>query len=364
MRQREYGKHGCVLRKELDENKRGLVEIQMILREIQSEQRRQGEEMQRMAREWRQPLATQRRQSDKSRQQSSATVKPHCDDSQLQTSELKEPVATQAQPNDSSKHRASQIRQLKTAQIVSAGRSIPNLVQQQQIVVVGGGDKSYEVFDWSTQKWTLYEDTLFFDHTDGFSFVYDNKVTIGGGRNTNRVECLDISNKFASILPAQLPGEDCRKGVLCGDKIFTFGKSLSTASLKPPFKTFFYDDKFKTNMHMYDYRVACVNENAVVLVGRSFVLKTCGVLLYNPTKKEFKNLAPLPYDLADMAVVAYKDNIVILGGQKTKFSQRFLSDDDDDSFKPKSSSEYLNDVLMYNITNQQCRRLPSMLEKR
>ncbi len=233
MRQREYGKHGCVLRKELDENKRGLVEIQKILREIQSEQRRQGEEMQRMARELKQPLATQRRQSDKSRHQSSATGKPHCDDSQLQTSELKEPVATQTQPNDSSRHRASQ---LKTAQIVAAGRSIPSLVQQQQIVVFGGRNRSCEVFNWSTQKWTLYEDTLFFDHTDGFSFVYDNKVTIGGGR-TNRVECLDITNKFASILPAQLPGEDCGNGVLCGDKILTFGKSVSASSLKPPFKT-------------------------------------------------------------------------------------------------------------------------------
>ncbi len=101
----------------------------------------------------------------------------------------------------------------------------------------------------------------------------------------------------------------------------------------------------------------------VLVGGTSFLatsfLATCDVLLYNPTKNEFKNLAPLPYSLADMAVVVYKDNVVILGGQK-----RFLSDDDDDSIEPKSSSEYLKDVLMYNITNQQCRRLPSMLEKR
>jgi hypothetical protein len=38
MRQREYAKHTCVLRRELDENKCSLVEIQKILREMQDEQ--------------------------------------------------------------------------------------------------------------------------------------------------------------------------------------------------------------------------------------------------------------------------------------------------------------------------------------
>jgi hypothetical protein len=38
MKQREYRKHGCVLRKELDENKADLAEVKKILREIQDEQ--------------------------------------------------------------------------------------------------------------------------------------------------------------------------------------------------------------------------------------------------------------------------------------------------------------------------------------
>ena len=38
MRQREYGKHPCVFRREIDENKHGLAEIQKILREIQDKQ--------------------------------------------------------------------------------------------------------------------------------------------------------------------------------------------------------------------------------------------------------------------------------------------------------------------------------------
>ena len=49
-----------------------------------------------------------------------------------------------------------------------------------------------------------------------------------------------------------------------------------------------------------------------------------------------------------MATVAYKDNIIILGGQ----------DNSSSSWQP------LDDVLMYNIHTLECVRLPSMLEKR
>ena len=51
-----------------------------------------------------------------------------------------------------------------------------------------------------------------------------------------------------------------------------------------------------------------------------------------------------------MTTVAYKDNLVILGGQD---QQR-----DDNNYEAR------NDVLMYNTHSLECKRLPSMLEKR
>ena len=341
MKQREYGKHTCVLRRELDENKRDLAEVKKILREIQGEQRRQGEENQRMAKESSQPHATRRRHSDNSKQQTRETKKQQRDDSAVQASELKS-GAKQTEHDTSTRQITSEIRQPKAA----------------QIIVAGGSKKSYEVFDWSTQKWTLYEDTLFFNHTDAAPFVYDNKMLICGGTDTNRVGCLDIANdRFASILPTQLPTTDCGKGVLCDDKILTFGESVSAASLKPPFKTTVIVP-YSDNKKMSAYGVARINENAVVLVGGTTgesPVTTCDVLLYNPTKNDFKKLAPLPYSVADMAVVVYKDNLVIFGGRRTYHARG--------SGRPLKS-ESLNGVLMYNITNQQCRKLPNMLEKR
>ena len=70
------------------------------------------------------------------------------------------------------------------------------------------------------------------------------------------------------------------------------------------------------------------------------------VALYNPSTNVMKTLAPLPYKLFNTTLVAHKENIVILGGNR-------------------GYKELTNEVLMYDISKQhECSRLPSMLEER
>ena len=183
-----------------------------------------------------------------------------------------------------------------------------------------------------------------------------------GGTQTNRLECLDIANyRTVCTLPVELSSTNCGKGVLCGDEILTFGESVSGTSLKNPSKSrvrVLYDRQRKFS----NYGIARVNDNAVVVVGGNNVYPRDGhawvtlmpknkfnsdeVALYNPSTNVIKKLAPLPYGLRDMAVVAHKENIIILGGIKM------------------GDRKVTNEVLMYNITKQQCSKLPSMLEKR
>ena len=236
-----------------------------------------------------------------------------------------------------------------------------------EIIVAGGASysdsKSYEIFNWSTQQWTLYEDELFFDHTDGFSFLYNNKVMFCGGTKPNRVESVDITNsRSVFALPVQLPGVSRAKGVLCGDKILTFGESISETSVRNPFGSSVlvrYDDKRKFSR----YGIACVNRKVVVVGGNNSYTRikhdrrggiqkvsetreyTDDVALYNPLTNVMKTLAPLPDGLCDTAVVAHGDNVIILGGRISRH-------------------EKTNEVLMYNITNQYCSKLPNMLEER
>ena len=264
---------------------------------------------------------------------------------------------------------ATQLRQVVTRQIPSEfTRSPPDTTQSQlpissnrvgairpiatgkQILVVGGYEKSYEIFNWSTQRWTLYEDALFFDHSHGILFVYNNKVMICGGTRTDRVEYVDPTCfGSACTVPFKLPGKDCGKGVLFEDKILTFGQHVRATSLKTPFNTTY--PYMNNGRKLSSYGVAYINENAVVVVGgyvKSFKATqrlTDEVRLYNPTTKTMTNLAPLPYELCDMALVVHKDNVIILGGSCGGRNCR-------------------NDVLMYNITTEECRMLPKMLETR
>ena len=202
-----------------------------------------------------------------------------------------------------------------------------------------------------------------------------------GGIGTDRVECLDLANyRTACTLPVQLPSKICGKGVLCGHGMtrlvtprgpgstfdesvtLTFGESVSQTSLQNPFGSrvcVHYKDKRKFS----NYGVARVNDNTVVLVGGNNSYTRVeydrrgqynvpeekkyidDVTLYDPSRGVVKTLAPLPYGLSDMAVVAHGENVIILGGRK--------------SLNAPSS-----EVLMYNISKQQCSKLPSMLEKR
>ena len=261
---------------------------------------------------------------------------------------LKHPVSVEKQPiltQKQSEAASVSPNQFRPARLIF--NPIQNKTAVKRKIVVAGSDTLYEVYDWFTSKWTFYKNTLFFCHNDTFSFVYDNKLMICGGTGTNRIDCLDVCSNSSNAYPSLLPS-DCGKGVLFGDKILTFGQAVSATSLKPPFKTAVLNSYAEGKTLSY-YGVAIVNENAVAIVGgyRGKTEISDDVLLYNLTTKCFTTLAPLPTKLAEMAVVVYKDNLIILGGKTSRFS-----------------SYPSQEALMYNITNQLCRKLPCMLQER
>ena len=225
-----------------------------------------------------------------------------------------------------------------------------------QIVVAGGDAKStmrsYEVFNWSTKTWTLFKNALLFDHYHSFSYLYNNNIMICGGQKSRRIECLDMNSSGVFSTPATVPSSE--KGALCGgDQIITFEDDAIKTLLKPPFSSktvlAYGDDEERS-----EYGLEYVNGKVVVVGGfyrrpsdltRYSSSQTDNVVLFNPATNELKNLAPLPYKVSRMATVPYKDNVIVIGGKD-------------------ENGRAINNVLMYNITNQECRKLPSMLEGR
>ena len=69
------------------------------------------------------------------------------------------------------------------------------------------------------------------------------------------------------------------------------------------------------------------------------------VVLYDIKKNECKQLAPLPYEVSNMATVKWGDNIVVIGGADKR-------------------GHALNTVIIYNVKTEQSQMLPPMKLKR
>ena len=71
-------------------------------------------------------------------------------------------------------------------------------------------------------------------------------------------------------------------------------------------------------------------------------------LLYDISGKHLETSTKLPFSLSDMATVAWKDNIILMGGGGGEITIK----------------NALNDVVLYNITNETIKILPPVRHKR
>jgi N-acetylneuraminic acid mutarotase len=188
------------------------------------------------------------------------------------------------------------------------------------------------------------------------SFVYNNHVTIAGGYCSGCVNDMirmninpnpDLSTHWSEC-PVKLPAKlALHSSVLYNDHLIVTGGFDGTADcihevqLVPP-----YTAKLLTRMpepRMY-HCMEISDDNLLIVGGRKTGRcqdSLSSVLLYDIKKNEFKQLAPLPYEVSKMATVRWGDNIVIVGG----------SDKHDKA---------LDTVIMYNVKTGQSNLLPSM----
>ena len=212
-----------------------------------------------------------------------------------------------------------------------------------QIFIFGGHDsetsKSFEVFNWSTKTWTLIKNCLFFERHRSYSFIYGKKIMICGGTGTDRIEYLNPSEGGYTVTVASvsLPSNARYNGLLYKDRVLTFNTGVVETSLETPgeSRTPLQEKQGRSNsagVHLF-------GDSVYIVGGQESKMKK-----YDVAKNEMKTLPSIPYKVSNMATVAYKDNIIIIGGYDGK--------------------EWLNDVVMFNVTTHEYKKLPSMLKKR
>ena len=233
---------------------------------------------------------------------------------------------------------------------------------KENIIVAGGrGTDSVEMFNWRQRTWSPLQ-SMRKERYGATSFVYNNHVTIAGGICSGRVDDMirmninpnpDLSMRWSECpvkLPTKLAGHS---SVLYNDHLIATGgyngngvsDCIHEVQLVPPYAV-------KTLSRMPERRqfhsTQLFDDNLLIVGGRTTDRhrdSLSSVVLYDIKKNECKHLAPLPYEVSQMATVRWGDNIVVIGGVDKR-------------------SNALDTVIIYNVKTEQSHMLPSMRCKR
>ena len=239
--------------------------------------------------------------------------------------------------------------------------AVGGMEREPKIVIAGGlnGKKlnSVEIFRLRTRTWTALQPTKKC-RSEASSVVYKNQIVITGGGDES-MEKLSLNavqadqsipwENILAVLPGPLYGH---RNVVYNGRLIVIGgfdidkcgysDSITEISLVPP-----YTSKLLATMseERYHCRVAIFGDKILIVGGKSkSILRS--VIMYDITKNQFQELAPLPYLIHKMATVKWDDdNVMIMGGAD-------------------SNNQSLNKVLMYNIKTQKSHELPNMKYKR
>jgi hypothetical protein len=233
---------------------------------------------------------------------------------------------------------------------------------KENIIVAGGdGSDSVEMFNWRQRTWSPLQ-SLPKKRRGATSFVYHNHVTIAGGYCSAYVDDTirmstnpnpDLSTHWSDC-PVKLPGKlGYHSSALYNDQLIVTGgyngnavsDHIHEVQLTPPYTA-------KTLSRMPEPRMCHSTQlfdDSLLIVGGSTTGSYFGnlssVVLYDIKKNECKQLAPLPYEVSQMATVRWGDNIIVIGGIDKR-------------------GNVLETVIIYIVKTEQTCMLPPMRCKR
>ncbi len=238
--------------------------------------------------------------------------------------------------------------------------------------VVAGGyasrndpTSSVEVFDKITNSWVKVQ-PMKTCRASASSVVYNGQVLVtGGATSSNGKQVVSSMEQFSRNASAFVPPQWSNlfvnlprplKGhriVLYNDRLIVLGSDdyshmIYEVQLHFPFTTKVLA-KLPSTRPMGGCGVVLAKDKIFIFGGaEADNAATAKVTMYDITKNDFKEFAPLPYEVCDMAVVKCGENVVLAGG----------SNEYDSSYGVKDT------VVSYNIETQESTELPPMTRKR
>ena len=240
-------------------------------------------------------------------------------------------------------------------------RSAPSGDRENIIVAGGHWTDSVEMFNWRQRTWSPLQSMPKKRH-GATSFVYNNHVTIAGGECSDFVDDMIRMNIHPnpdrsmhwSDCPVKLPTKLVyHSSMVYNDHLMVSGgydghavsDFIHEVQLVLPYTV-------KTLSRMPEPRVCHsmqIFDDSLLIVGGRTTDRDQdnlrSVVLYDIKKNEWKWLAPLPYEVSEMATVRWGDNIVVIGGAD-------------------KHGKALDTVIIYNVKTEKYHMLPAMRYKR
>ncbi len=237
-------------------------------------------------------------------------------------------------------------------------------------VVAGGYDKkenpldSVEIFDKTSNSWIQLQ-PMKTCRANASSVVYNGQVLVTGGTSgdSNVLSSIEQYSRNAnpfvppcwSNLPVNLPRAlKEHHAVLYNDRVIVVGgcgnsDMIYEIQLDFPFNTKVLA-KLPSPIPMRGCGVVLVNDKILIFGGLDnggWGLATAKVTMYDITKNELQELAPLPYKMWNMVTVKYEENVVLAGGMGSPYGVD----------RKKTG-------VKYNIETQESSMLPPMKRQR
>ena len=223
---------------------------------------------------------------------------------------------------------------------------------------------SVEIFDKTNNSWMQLQ-PMKQCRAEASSVVYNGQVLVTGGINDENIlssmEQLNRNpNQFAppfwSNFPVNLPRPLAEhRSVVYNDKMLIIGSYGDSRSenviyeiqLKFPFTTKILA-KLPSSIPVKGCGVALANDKVLIFGGVHYYSATDKVTMYDITRNEFKELAPLPYKVCHMATVKYEGNVILACGFE----------------RSESNVLSINTIVKYNVETQKSTMVPPVKQKR
>ena len=229
-------------------------------------------------------------------------------------------------------------------------------------ILIAGGErdfrsnpaKSTEIYSWVKNGWFKVS-PMNEEHKGASSFIYNDQLFVVGGRHSKTIDTLDLNElplkwtKSRGELPYACSAHQTVINQLSVIHIGGHNHDIDKGSNVISELQFTSHCTMKELCQMpkpREYHGAEVfNDKVLILGGYVYGNSTDSVLEFDSRRNECKEMPKLPFALARMATVRWRDEVVVLGGIN-------------------KDGQALNDVFMYNSKTCKTTALPSMLEKR